>query len=97
MHSPTPGMDARTPRSTGPLLPVMPIAGGIEPGIGCALRPRLSMRLQTSRTCSSVACDCMTTSMDRSPGAASKLRVYGKLPGAANTDGLDSLRRLDFD
>src|SRR3989442_8001134 len=46
------------------------------------------MRLQTSRTCSSVACDCMTTSMDGSPGAVSKLRVYGKLAGAANTDGL---------
>src|SRR5437899_8961513 len=84
MHSPTPGMDSRTPRSTAPLLPVMPMAVRIEPGIGCALRPRLSMRLQTSRTCSSVACDCMTTSMDGSPSAVSEFSVYGKLAGAAN-------------
>src|SRR6266852_9063735 len=97
MHSPTPGMDSRTPRSTAPLLPVMPMAVRIEPGIGCALRPRLSMRLQTSRTCSSVACDCMTTSMEGSPGVVREYRVYGKLAGAANTDGLGSWRRLDFD
>jgi len=28
--------------------------------------------LQTSRTCSSVACDCMTTSMDGSPSAVNE-------------------------
>ncbi len=55
-----------------------------DPGIGWAFRPRLSMRLQTSRTCSSVAWVCITTSMDGSPGAVRELRVYGKLAGAAN-------------
>src|SRR5690242_17273131 len=64
MHSTTPGSDSRTPRSISPLLPVMPMAVHRDPGIGCALRPRLSMRLQTARTCSSVAWDCMTTSME---------------------------------
>src|SRR6266849_4682884 len=97
MHSPTPGMDSRTPRSTAPLLPVMPIAVRIEPGMGCALRPRLSIRWQTARTCSSVACDCMTTSIDGSPGAVREVSVYGKLAGAANIDELGSWRRLDFD
>ncbi len=61
-----------------PLLPVMPIAVRNDPGMGCAFNPRLSIRLQTSRTCSSVACDCMTTSMEGSPGAAREHRVYGK-------------------
>src|SRR5437660_12361401 len=97
MHSPTPGMDSRTPRSTAPLLPVMPMAVRIEPGIGCALRPRLSLRLQTSRTCSSVACDCMTTSLDGSPSAVSEFSVYGKLAAAANTDELEFWTRLDSD
>ncbi len=75
MHSTTPGRDSRTPRSTASLLPVMPMAVRIEPGMGCALRPRLSIRLQTSRICSSVAWDCMTTSMGGSPGAASRVLV----------------------
>src|SRR6266849_3643896 len=77
MHSMTPGRDSRMPRSIAPLLPVMPMAVRRDPGMGWAFRPRLSMRLQTSRTCSSVACDCITTSMDNSPGAVSEIRVYG--------------------
>ena len=55
MHSMTPAMDSRTPRSTAPLLPVMPMAVRPEPGMGCAFRPRDSMRSQTARTCPSVA------------------------------------------
>src|SRR5690348_8662725 len=64
MHSTTPGSDSRTPRSISPLLPVMPMAVRRDPGIGWALRPRLSIRWQTARTCSSVAWDCMTISME---------------------------------
>jgi len=52
-----------------PLLPVMPMALRRRPRIGCAFKPRLSMRLQTARICSAVACDCMTTSMEKLPGA----------------------------
>src|ERR1700757_4396571 len=63
MHSTTPGMDSRMPRSTAPLLPVMPMAVRPAPGMGWALRPRDSILSQTERTCSSVAWDCMTTSI----------------------------------
>src|SRR5579871_3834000 len=63
MHSMTPGMDSRTPRSMAPSLPVMPMAVRPAPGMGWALRPRDSIRSQTARTCASEAWDCMTTSM----------------------------------
>ena len=79
MHSMTPGRDSRMPRSMAPWLPVMPMAVRRDPGMGWAFRPRFSIRLQTSRICSSVACDCITTSMDGSFGAVSEHRVYGKL------------------
>src|SRR5580658_9471555 len=67
MHSITPGSDSRTPKSTAPLFPVIPIAVRIVPGMGCAFSPKLSMRSHTPRICSSVACDCMTTSISGSP------------------------------
>src|SRR5882757_3511611 len=63
MHSTTPGIDSRMPRSTAPLLPVMPMAVRPAPGMGWAFRPRDSILSQTERTCSSVALDCMTTSI----------------------------------
>jgi len=37
--------------------------------MGMRLQAEASRRLQTARTCSSVACDCMTTSMEGSLGA----------------------------
>src|SRR5213595_827114 len=79
IHSTTPGRDSRMPRSMAPLLPVMPMAVRRDLGMGWAFRPRLSIRLQTSRICSSVACDCMTTSMNGAPAAQRDVRVYGKL------------------
>src|SRR5262252_2935835 len=63
MHSTTPGMDSRTPRSTASLLPVMPIAVRPAPGMGCAFRPSDSILSQTERTSASVAWEFMTTSM----------------------------------
>src|SRR5262249_3749548 len=60
----TPAIDSRTPRSTEPLFPVMPMAVRKEPGIGWALRPRLSIRSHTARICASVACDCMTINIE---------------------------------
>src|SRR5580700_4080800 len=63
MHSITPGMDSSEPMSTAPLLPVMHTAVRPAPGTGSALYPSDSMRSHTARTCASVACDCMTTSM----------------------------------
>src|SRR5690242_13874514 len=80
MHSITPGIDSSTPRSTDPWFPVMPIAVRPAPGIGCARNPSFSIRSHTARTCSSVACDCITTSMMDSPEYSGvplrNLRVY---------------------
>src|SRR5256885_4413157 len=67
MHSTTPDIDSSPPKSIEPLLPVMPMAVRSEPGIGCAFRPRDSIRLQTARICASVACDCMTINMKSWP------------------------------
>src|ERR1700733_3795617 len=67
MHSMTPGIESREPVSTAPVLPVMPIAVRPAPGIGWARYPSDSIRSHTARTCSSVALDCITTSIDRSP------------------------------
>jgi hypothetical protein len=66
MHSTTPGMDSSVPMSISPVLPVIPMAVRVEPGMGWARRPSASIRSHTVRTCSSVALACMTTSMDDS-------------------------------
>jgi hypothetical protein len=55
MHSTTPDIASSEPMSTAPVLPVIPIAVRMEPGIGWALNPSDSTRSQTARTCSSVA------------------------------------------
>src|SRR5579863_5953610 len=68
MHSTTPGMESSEPVSIAPLLPVIPMAVRPAPGIGCARKPSDSICAHTARTCSSVALDCITTSMDGSPG-----------------------------
>src|SRR5580658_3179617 len=70
-------MDSSDPKSTAPELPVMHTAVRPAPGTGSALKPSDSMRSQTARTCSSVACDCITTSMNAPCGKAN-LRVYCK-------------------
>ena len=51
------------PGSTSPLLPVMPMAVRCAPGMECARYPIFSIFWQTSRTCSSVACAFITTSI----------------------------------
>src|SRR5579875_550820 len=63
MHSTTPGIASSEPTSTGPKLPVMPIAVRLDPGMGWARKPKDSIRSQTARICASVACDCITTSI----------------------------------
>src|SRR5215469_13478811 len=68
MHSATPAIDSSEPTSTTVLLPVMHTAVRPAPGTGSALYPSDSMRSQTARICSSVAWECMTTSMGGSAG-----------------------------
>src|SRR5579863_1813087 len=68
-------MDSSDPKSTAPELPVMHTAVRPAPGTGRALNPSDSMRSQTALTCSSVACDCITTSMN-APRGNSNHRVY---------------------
>src|SRR5215831_18496268 len=67
MTSCTPGISSSVPCSTSPLLPVIPIAVRVAPGIGWARYPSFSIFWQTARTCSSVACAFMTTNIN-SPG-----------------------------
>src|SRR5271163_763622 len=74
MHSTTPGMESSEPVSMAPLFPVMPIAVRPAPGMGCARNPIASICSQTARTCSSVAFDCITTSM----GGSLEQRRNGK-------------------
>src|SRR5262249_36064462 len=72
----TPDISPSVPCSRAPLLPVTPMAVRCAPGMGCARYPSDSMRSQTARTCSSVACAFITTSMDQSPWNCS---VYNQI------------------
>src|SRR6266849_11105991 len=62
MTSCTPGISS-SPISTRPWLPVMPIAVRCAPGMLCGRSPCASIFLHTARTCSSVACACITTNI----------------------------------
>src|SRR5581483_10688602 len=63
MTSCTPAISSSVPCSTSPLLPVMPMAVRVAPAMGCARYPSFAILSQTARTCSSVACDFMTTNI----------------------------------
>src|SRR5256886_15871947 len=62
MTSCTPGISSN-PISTRPWFPVMPIAVRCAPGMLCGRSPCASIFLHTARTCSSVACACITTNI----------------------------------
>ncbi len=63
MTSCTPAISSSDPESTSPLLPVMPMAVRCAPGMEWARYPSASIFWQTARTCSSLACAFITTSM----------------------------------
>ncbi len=63
MTSLTPGRFSKAPRSTVPLLPVMPIAVRWAPGMGWACSPSVSITPTTRRTSSAVAAASITMSM----------------------------------
>ena len=59
----TPAISSSVPGSTSPLFPVMPMAVRCAPGMAWARYPMDSIFWHTARTCSSVACACITTNM----------------------------------
>jgi hypothetical protein len=63
MASATPGRLSKRTASTGPVLPVMPMAVRDAPGRGCALSPNSSTVRTTSSTCAAVASAFITMSM----------------------------------
>src|SRR5579864_160577 len=69
MTSSTPGIEAKSARSTTPMLPVMPMAVRWAPGIGWALRPCDSIFSTTPSTCSGAASIFITINMVELPGA----------------------------
>src|SRR5438094_3115903 len=82
----TPGISSSVQASTSPLFPVTQTAVRCAPGIGCARYPSDSIFWQTARTCSSLACACITTNM-HSPQGNSSLPL---LPASQQTWGLTS-------
>src|SRR6266540_1431450 len=76
-------MSSSTAASTGPWLPVMPIAVRVAPGIGCALYPISSILRQTSRICASVAPAFINTSIERSLSAGFLPDESMQIPGPA--------------
>ena len=67
MTSSTPGIEAKSARSTTPMLPVMPIAVRCAPAMACALRPCASIFRTTPSTCSGAASIFITISMRSAP------------------------------
>src|SRR5579864_3036838 len=72
----------------------MPMAVRCAPGMECARYPNFSIFSQTARTCSSVACACMTTNIDspwekdlmRAAAAFGPLRLSFRLSGRVRLD-----------
>src|SRR4249919_25070 len=71
MTSSTPGMLSNTGRSSVPRLPVMPIAVRCAPGIGWALKPRVSIA-RTTPAMSSCVAPCRITTSIGSPRVPSR-------------------------
>src|SRR5438477_9743227 len=79
-------MSSSSAASTGPWLPVMPIAVLVAPGIGCALYPISSILRQTSRICASVAPAFINTSIERSLSAGFLPDESMQVPGPAQVE-----------
>ena len=61
--SATPLITLNSPGSSGPWLPVIPIANRVEPGTSLGVNPSSRIRASTAATSSRVAPDFMTISM----------------------------------
>src|SRR5262249_53096668 len=70
ISSRTPGSTSRFLGSIAPVLPVMPMAVRVGPGIGWGVRPISRIVAKARSTCSGVAWLCMTTSIAGLGGAS---------------------------
>ncbi len=102
MVSATPGKPSKRTGSSGPLLPVMPMATRSAPGMGCGVRPRERIRSATRSTSTSVALGFITMSMAREstarrgrrhvPARRSRPEPRDSLPESSRARGSSSSR-----